>query len=514
MKLNGMDIDKLDFILPEPKIDEMDNSRYFIFSQIGKGAIFKEAENMAVKISPLFKDKNKISYALRNILFNLLCGYLIYERTGIKTVVGISLNKNNYVNRKVGEKYFKTRVELDAIKVVKNYLEGQGYINVEKGSFYHETITILDATDKLYNLFDKSDNPDIEYYKKLGVLILKSKTGELDIKPDFESEQKYKLVYYTDNSITDEWTKNLKFINQNNFKHSYSVIFTKQVYINKKGKLIYRSVLTYKYHHLDQRRCQQGVKNDCYCCYASKENTSINPLIAKPDIAKTGTGTTSNMFLNDSDYQQKYTILDSREFQFNRIFNNNFAYNGRFYAPFQNLLKIERATLRIDTEPTVELDYKALHPTMLYHQNNLTPPEDMYGELSNIPREAYKLAVLKVINADNRNDAISSLNEDIRDGNLFLPEGIKTNNVVDILIEHHKVLENKKCFFSGKGRNLMNRDSQIANEIMLHFAKLDKPCLSVHDSFIVKEQDEDELRYVMTDIYRKNFKHDIKIDKK
>ncbi len=60
----------------------------------------------------------------------------------------------------------------------------------------------------------------------------------------------------------------------------------------------------------------------------------------------------------------------------------------------------------------------------------------------------------------------------------------------------------------------MFKDSQLAEEIMLHFAKQDKPCLSVHDSFIVKEQDEDKLRQVMISIYKKHFEFEPKIEKK
>ncbi len=310
----------------------------------------------------------------------------------------------------------------------------------------------------------------------------------MDIEPDFKSkcwkDKEYKIVNYEDHRILKDWVQNLVFINQNNLHHSYSII---QMLGAKRG--IVRKRLS-----------------------ISRENNPQNLRIGNASIAKTGIRGLPRMTLNNNDnHYQQDVELNKKEFQFNRIFNHNFAYNGRFYASFQNLRREERATLKIDNEPTVELDYKSLHPTMLYHQRNLTPPDDMYGELSDIPRDSYKIVVLVVLNADSRNSAVWSLNKKILDGDIFL-SGIKTNHIVDKIAEHHEPI--KKYFFTGRGRNLMNRDSRIANEIMLHFAKLDKPCLSVHDSFIVKEQDEDELRTVMNDIYRKHFKHDIKIEKK
>ncbi len=225
----------------------------------------------------------------------------------------------------------------------------------------------------------------------------------------------------------------------------------------------------------------------------------------------TDSSTLSLQVIENKGYSEGF-MLDPREFQYNRIFNGNFENGGRFYAGFQNLKREERATLRIDGEPISELDYKSLHPTMLYHINHIQPPKDIYSILENIPREAYKLAVLVVLNADNRAKATGKLNLELWIEGITLPDGVKSNEVIKTLMNHHEPLD--KYFFSGIGTYLQFRDSQIANEIMLHFAKLDKPCLSVHDSFIVKEQDEDLLRQQMEDAYFKHFGFIPKIDKK
>ena len=41
-------------------------------------------------------------------------------------------------------------------------------------------------------------------------------------------------------------------------------------------------------------------------------------------------------------------------------------------------------------------------------------------------------------------------------------------------------------FFCGMGNKLQYRDSIIAEQVMLHFAKNDIPVLPVHDSFIIQ----------------------------
>lgn len=51
---------------------------------------------------------------------------------------------------------------------------------------------------------------------------------------------------------------------------------------------------------------------------------------------------------------------------------------------------------------------------------------------------------------------------------------------------------------TGVGLKLQNTDAQIAERVLLHFAKMQVPCLCVHDSFIVMFHYQDELRKAMT----------------
>ena len=62
------------------------------------------------------------------------------------------------------------------------------------------------------------------------------------------------------------------------------------------------------------------------------------------------------------------------------------------------------------------------------------------------------------------------------------------------------------------GNRLQFKDSQLAEQIMLHFAKRDVPVLPVHDSFIITRGLYSELVNVMHDEFEKMFNVPINID--
>ena len=59
-----------------------------------------------------------------------------------------------------------------------------------------------------------------------------------------------------------------------------------------------------------------------------------------------------------------------------------------------------------------------------------------------------------------------------------------------------------KYFRSGKGIELQFKDSMIAEDILKHFTRQGKPCLCIHDSFIVEEFNKEELSVVMKEAYK------------
>ena len=68
----------------------------------------------------------------------------------------------------------------------------------------------------------------------------------------------------------------------------------------------------------------------------------------------------------------------------------------------------------------------------------------------------------------------------------------------------HNPIDHYFCNGTETGLRVMNLDSRIALDIVDHFAKQNIPILAVHDSFIVQEKYEDELRQTMENTYEKH----------
>ena len=72
-----------------------------------------------------------------------------------------------------------------------------------------------------------------------------------------------------------------------------------------------------------------------------------------------------------------------------------------------------------------------------------------------------------------------------------------------LILDKHEPI--KGSFFFGMGNRLQFRDSQLAEEIMLHFARRDIPVFPVHDSFIIIRGLYSELVKIMHDEFEKMF---------
>jgi hypothetical protein len=71
-----------------------------------------------------------------------------------------------------------------------------------------------------------------------------------------------------------------------------------------------------------------------------------------------------------------------------RVFTDNFNLHGRFYAWWQNWPGSERRRLLIDDEPVIELDYRQIHPTLIYGMRGIVLPSDFDAYLiDGLPKE-------------------------------------------------------------------------------------------------------------------------------
>ncbi|WP_131505501.1 hypothetical protein [Limimaricola cinnabarinus] len=186
-----------------------------------------------------------------------------------------------------------------------------------------------------------------------------------------------------------------------------------------------------------------------------------------------------------------------------RIFNNSsFQQGGRFYGGWwQNLKKLQRRFITIEGQPTVEADFRGLHPAILFAKNGLSIPSDPYALVPGVAgnetlREHAKKTLLALLNAS--------------DGDTAEPRGFDSE-VHGMTAEHFRQVVRDAfhmlpgIFGAGIGLSLQSEDSDLAEQIMLHFADLDVPVLPVHDSFIVTRDHEHDLIKVMQEVFHSRY---------
>ncbi|MDC1087321.1 hypothetical protein OAT44_07900 [Alphaproteobacteria bacterium] len=191
-----------------------------------------------------------------------------------------------------------------------------------------------------------------------------------------------------------------------------------------------------------------------------------------------------------------------------RIFSNNsFEEGGRFYRGWwQNVPSEYRPHITIDGKPTVEHDYSQLNPNMIYSvYNKELGSEDAY---SRVAGEEHRDVVKQAFNA--MFQATTTL-ERKPDGIDLDAIGMSWRELKEEILKAHKPI--KDLFFTGLGNNLQFEDSNIAESIMLHFAKMDAPTLPVHDSFIMHHgfSTYGELEEAMRRAFHDRFHRDIKV---
>ena len=197
--------------------------------------------------------------------------------------------------------------------------------------------------------------------------------------------------------------------------------------------------------------------------------------------------------------------------------NESFKEGGRLYTSgwfgYQRLSEEERAEILIDGEPTKELDYSGLHPRLLYAREGIKYPIDVdpYAAVSDDPvlrDKVLKGVLLAMLNSESEIAAERSgnyqrhLKHEVH--KLLKRKRLSVREIIARLKAAHQPIAH--YFFTVAGLTIMREDSTIALKILLHFAKKNICCLAIHDSFIVAERYQKELREVMEKTYRDHTK--------
>lgn len=203
-------------------------------------------------------------------------------------------------------------------------------------------------------------------------------------------------------------------------------------------------------------------------------------------------------YISMSDEQQYQegdhrTFISSFSLRCHRQFQENFQSGGRFYCAAQSLRKGERATITVNGEPTIELDYKSLHPRLLYNDEGIEAPADCYASDAR-PRELTKMVSLLSLNCKSLNQARQTLMQ--REG---LSSDVAREHLRRYAEEHPGIAHR---FFNSGWSRLQFLDSQIVDAVLIKATAKGIPVLPVHDSFIVATRFAEWLRDTAAESYQ------------
>lgn len=203
-----------------------------------------------------------------------------------------------------------------------------------------------------------------------------------------------------------------------------------------------------------------------------------------------------------------------------RIFNEDMRHGGRFYgAMHETWPKLSRQAITIDGELTVEIDYSAIHPNLLFWLAGREAPEDVYQaiqEATGLERSLVKAMLLRLLNANSdgnfKRTVTKSGNPNIKElairnpgdksGRLEgfisgVPDGYEGREFITAI----KAAFPELAAFIGQDRlgvTLQWHDANIMSGVISRCLERGFVCLPVHDSIIVPASQKDTAIEIMT----------------
>lgn len=311
----------------------------------------------------------------------------------------------------------------------------------------------------------------------------------------------------------------------------------------RKAKRSMSSCITFRQRFLDSWQTQK-IPN-LWKKLEESDSVEIRTRHTGVPISTQGKQGVKEVRLKVIEYNQKLDGADIRfkgeriaNVEYKRVFIESMDIAGRIYAKgggVQLLPQELRAEyLTIDGEPVVELDYSAIHPNICYqllymydnfnvydamgedfcpydadlsflevNQRLVQEKEYLTGKPHNPIRNLAKIALLIGMNSVDTQDAVSGLsykiNKDrklsVKDQMFYGLDNISSQFVLDALQEHNGWVADK--FFSDQGVLLQGTDSKIMMEVVDTMIQKGYTLLTYHDSAIVKQSGEQDLRDAM-----------------
>lgn len=147
-----------------------------------------------------------------------------------------------------------------------------------------------------------------------------------------------------------------------------------------------------------------------------------------------------------------------------------------------------RNQITIDGEPVVEIDYKTLHPALIYAQAGAPLPDDCYA-IGDWHRPLVKIAFLILVNAKGEREARAAIARHEQMAAVCHPGSEQAYAAATELMAAIKSKHARICnaFHSDRGAELMRLDSELAETVMLAMQMAGIVVLPIHDSFLVQE---------------------------
>ncbi|WP_224984481.1 hypothetical protein [Geomonas agri] len=216
--------------------------------------------------------------------------------------------------------------------------------------------------------------------------------------------------------------------------------------------------------------------------------------------------------LADMDVSKKRIVLRLSRKSVYRVFNNgSLKQGGRFYGGWWvSAPSIVRKYIALNGNPTVELDFSAMHIHLLYAKvgvNYAAKGEDAYtlepGQytLSNLDddRDLNKLILLTAFNAKTPEKAASAVFDELRKEEKLYQFQVRDHEPIKaklaLLKKKHPQISH--LLASDQGRDLQYYDSCVIEKVIAHFTNKQIPVLTVHDSVICQVQHAEQVVNVM-----------------
>lgn len=196
------------------------------------------------------------------------------------------------------------------------------------------------------------------------------------------------------------------------------------------------------------------------------------------------------------------------------FYRGDWNLGGRYHGGWWQQIPSElRRHILINGNQTQEIDFSGFHVSLAYGLEGFPPPNDPYalsfvasGLTKEQQRGAVKLLALTAINAKDRPTAFMAFRDEMNREQRGKQHKVKyTDQLLTVLLDgfldENKHIAHYLC--ADKGVELMAVDGNITTRLIEHFTYKNVAILTVHDSYIVEFEYENELIRVMNDACQK-----------